>query len=165
MLRRERGWSDSIYHPPGMEAAFLSSARPNIPSMRWKSERVLGCNSIDILNFGRKIGHRIGPRSVPNSVLVHYRTQKNSLQNIFKKEPGRIKQNSQGTAGRNFTKPRTSHFFFALYKLRHFSKVQTWLGPGSRPDSILISIELHPWPPLPSSVDRPGNALGESRDV
>ena len=31
--------------------------------------------------------------------------------NIFKKDPGRAQQQSQGTAGRNFTKPRTSHFF------------------------------------------------------
>ena len=29
----------------------------------------------------------------------------------FKKDPGRAKQKSQGTAGMNFTKPRTSHFF------------------------------------------------------
>ena len=30
------------------------------------------------------------------------------MQNIFEKDPGRAKQNSQGTAGRGFTKPRTS---------------------------------------------------------
>ena len=40
-----------------------------------------------------------------------YRAQKNDLQIIFKKDPGRAKQKSQGTAGRNFTKPGTSHFF------------------------------------------------------
>ena len=40
-----------------------------------------------------------------------YRARKYGLQNIVKKDPGRAKQKSQGTAGRNFTKPRTSHFF------------------------------------------------------
>ena len=34
---------------------------------------VLGVNSIDILNFGRKTGHKIGPGSGPNSVLGHYK--------------------------------------------------------------------------------------------
>ena len=43
--------------------------------------------------------------------ITLYRARKNGLQNIFKKDPGRDKQKSQGTAGWYFTKPRTSHFF------------------------------------------------------
>ena len=35
---------------------------------------------------------------------MYYRARKNGSLNIFKKDPGRVKQNSQGTAGRNFTK-------------------------------------------------------------
>ena len=42
--------------------------------------------------------------------MYTYRARKNGLQNIFKKNPGRAKQTSQGTARRNFAKPRTSHF-------------------------------------------------------
>ena len=45
-------------------------------------------------------------------VLMGGRTY--SLQNIFKKDPGRAKQKSQGTPGKNFTKPCTSHFSASL---------------------------------------------------
>ena len=44
-------------------------------------------------------------------ILNLYRARKNGLQNIVKKDPGRVQQNSQRTAGKNLTKPRTSHFF------------------------------------------------------
>ena len=42
---------------------------------------------------------------------MYYRARKNGLQNIVQKDPGRARLNSQGTAGRNFTKPCSSHFF------------------------------------------------------
>ena len=35
--------------------------------------RVLGCNSTDILNFGRKTGLQTGPGSGRNLVLGHYK--------------------------------------------------------------------------------------------
>ena len=40
-----------------------------------------------------------------------YRGEKISLQNIGKHYPGRARQNSEGTAVTNFTKPRTKKFF------------------------------------------------------
>ena len=43
-----------------------------------------------------------------------YRAQKIGLQNIFKKDPGRAKQKSQGRARTNFTKPHMS-LFLSLY--------------------------------------------------
>ena len=54
-----------------------------------------------------------------------YRARKNGLQNIVKKDPGRAKQKSQGTARRNFTKPRTSHFFNLCRYLRNRKKKVT----------------------------------------
>ena len=42
---------------------------------------------------------------------MYYRARKNGLQNIVKKDPSRFGQTSLATAGINFTKPRTSHFF------------------------------------------------------
>ena len=42
---------------------------------------------------------------------IYYRARKDGLHNIFKKNPGRAEQNSQGTAGTNFTNQRTSHYF------------------------------------------------------
>ena len=53
---------------------------------------------------------------------------------VVQKDPGRAKQNSQGTAGRNFTKPRTSHFFgfcmmwFDNLILIFFSTLGGWNG-------------------------------------
>ena len=52
------------------------------------------------------------------------------MQNIFKKDPGRAKQKSQGTAGRNFTKPRTSHFFGLCTEIGKKAWLFAKLQPG-----------------------------------
>ena len=38
--------------------------------------RALGCNSIDIMNFGHETGHETGPSSGPNSVKICLKTPK-----------------------------------------------------------------------------------------
>ena len=53
--------------------------------------------------------------------MFSYRARKNGLQNIVKNDPGMANQRSQGTAGRNFTKPRTSHFFGLCMRWNNFS--------------------------------------------
>ena len=61
--------------------------------------------------------HLMRPGDIISAALRGYRETQNGLHNIDKKDPCRAKQSSQGTAGRNFTKPPTSNFFRALYNL------------------------------------------------
>ena len=44
-----------------------------VPVVGFSRIRILGVDSIDIVNFGHETGHETGPSSGPRSVLGHYK--------------------------------------------------------------------------------------------